>query len=281
MTLPAYWWRKDESSRNFGDEITPFIFEKVFNQKLQKTWLVNAKFISTGSILCDNRIWKPGTNLTKKFTADNKLFVFGSGFKNSWINIHKLDWLEILSVRGYLTRDVLLKSFKVHDIPVGDPGLLFPELCKSFKKPIEKKFKFGVIPHHSNFNNKYMWQNIKGESTLFIDFRTDNIEHIYNQMQSCEFIVSQSLHGLIFSDSLGIPNAWMGYGIKEVNQSRFKFYDYFSSIGRPFNKGIFNPESLNHNSIEKSLYVSDEVEINKVKKGIKETGELLIKTLQE
>lgn len=279
MKSPAYWWRKDKLYRNIGDEITPFIFEKVFNHQLEKSWLINAKFISTGSILSDKRIWQLDGPLSNKFTADNKLFVFGSGLKTQWVDIRATDWLEILSVRGYLTRDALLKGFNVHNIPVGDPGLLFPQLCLSINKP-EKKYKYGVIPHHSRFDDKNMWENIQDESALFIDFRTDDYEYIYHQMNSCEYIISQSLHGLIFSDSLGIPNAWLGYGINEHNESKFKFYDYFSSIGRPFNKGIFSATSLTINKIEKELYLSNEKEINKIQKSIIETGNLLLEHLQ-
>lgn len=53
---------------------------------------------------------------------------------------------------------------------------------------------------------------------------------VYEQIGSCEYVLSSSLHGLIISDSFGIPNLH----IKVTNNMRgdgFKFEDYYSGFG--------------------------------------------------
>ena len=45
-------------------------------------------------------------------------------------------------------------------------------------------------------------------------------------MDSCKHIISSSLHGLICSDSLGIPNRWIK--LSQLLGNDFKFKDYYS-----------------------------------------------------
>ena len=46
---------------------------------------------------------------------------------------------------------------------------------------------------------------------------------------SCEVVLSQSLHGLIVADALGVPNVWIA-PTGDMVGGRFKFDDYFSTL---------------------------------------------------
>ncbi|WP_158774122.1 polysaccharide pyruvyl transferase family protein [Cobetia sp. L2A1] len=229
--LNVTWWRSPEGMNNLGDEITSILLENHFQVEHSKTNIFNADVISTGSILnwvYNRDDWKPGRR---------RLAVVGSGLMKPVANIEKKnkanDFLDIHSVRGYLTKSLL--GAKGNDVSIGDPGLLASLLVST--KPA-KKFKFGVIPHHTKvddvaFINKF---SALGDICV-IDFRTNDHHAIFTQMLECEVILSQSLHGLIFSDSLGIPNVWVDSGTLHGG-GEFKFYDYFSSIGRDFSRKL-------------------------------------------
>ena len=82
-----------------------------------------------------------------------------------------------------------------------------------------------------------------------IDSRTRNIEHIIDEINKCERILSSSLHGIIVAHAYNIPALWIKKGdIGSLNG--FKFKDYFSSVNIPFYDGfecsdeIFDDERL-------------------------------------
>jgi hypothetical protein len=54
---------------------------------------------------------------------------------------------------------------------------------------------------------------------------------IADEIVQCEFVLCSSLHGIIFSDSYGVPNAHMKYK-DNVHGDLYKFLDYYESVGR-------------------------------------------------
>lgn len=62
------------------------------------------------------------------------------------------------------------------------------------------------------------------------------------------------MHGLIFADSLGIKNIWVENGIKDKGGS-FKFYDYFSSIDRPFSKSVSLDSNFELADLESNIFL--------------------------
>lgn len=140
------------------------------------------------------------------------LTVIGSGLMRPVANIERKNnnntFLDIRSVRGYLTKSLL--GSKGKNVSVGDPGLLASLLVR--EKPLHRH-RIGIIPHHSQVDSPAFREKLKllGNVTI-IDFRTSDHSRIFHEMLECEIILSQSLHGLIFADSLGIPNIWLDTG---------------------------------------------------------------------
>lgn len=60
----------------------------------------------------------------------------------------------------------------------------------------------------------------------------DKWTDIVDKICSCEYIVSNSLHGLIVSDSYNVPNLWASFSNDNIDGGLFKYRDYFSSVGR-------------------------------------------------
>jgi pyruvyltransferase len=68
---------------------------------------------------------------------------------------------------------------------------------------------------------RVLFINMKG----YADWRD-----VVNEILSCEYIISSSLHGLIVSEAYSIPNLWIKVSDK-IRGGEFKYQDYFQSIG--------------------------------------------------
>ena len=168
-----------------------------------------------------------------------KSIVAGSGIMNDKIEYSISGNPSCIHfVRGPLTRNILIdKGIKCPE-KYGDPALLLP--C--FYTPKKKKhYKIGFIPHYQDYQSEF-FVNIFGKSKdndfCFIKMRdyfvwTDVIDDI----TSCDFIISSSLHGLIISETYNIPSAWVHFG-QYVDGWDFKFYDFYYSIGKKYIKPI-------------------------------------------
>src|SRR5699024_9023091 len=159
-----------------------------------------------------------------------------SGFMSSDSLVTPLDFLKIHSVRGYLSKNKLGK-LDSNRILVGDPGLLIPRILDSGAVIPKSNTKYGVILHHKHSANQEVLNRFAHLPVKFLDIRTTNLSAFAGDMASCDVIISQSLHGLIFADALNIPNVWMELGPIHSGGS-FKFYDYFSTVGREFYRKI-------------------------------------------
>lgn len=113
----------------------------------------------------------------------------------------------------------------------GDPALLLPRFYTPQR--MEKRYKLGIIPHVIDWDYDVM-QKIRKERNdiLVIDLaHYDKWTDVIDQICSCEAIASSSLHGLIVSDAYHVPNCWITLSGK-ISGGLFKYFDYFSSVGR-------------------------------------------------
>ncbi|MCT8429895.1 hypothetical protein KYT89_28240 [Klebsiella pneumoniae] len=94
------------------------------------------------------------------------------------------------------------------------------------------------IKEYDYFKNKYRSnKNIK-----VIDLKTKDIEFVVDEIISCEYILSTSLHGVIVAQAYDIPTLWIKHN--DINTDGIKFYDYFDSVGiKPYD-GFEDYESL-------------------------------------
>jgi pyruvyltransferase len=175
----------------------------------------DAKFFSCGSVL-------------EKVPADFSGFILGTGFMHRG-STRLFDKARILAVRGALTRDNIGAS---KNTILGDPGLLVSRFLTRRQK---KQYVLGVVPHYSDKKDIRILKLCEKYSRdiLFIDIQHDPLRVLRN-IDKCEFILSSSLHGLVFADSLGIPNIWMTLSDR-VGGKGFKFYDYNSALRKDQN----------------------------------------------
>lgn len=219
------WWYRPQSRvspHNIGDETTSFVLDRLFNVTAKLVEVPDAQVLGAGSIL---------QNAWSRTTAE-PCHVVGLGFVLPQPHRRIPPHLTVHSVRGYLTREALDTERK-SEISVGDPGLLVTDIAP--KRPERPRYSYGIVPHISALAAG-QWKGSKNllPNSTVIDVRTNDIHSFRGAMQDCEVVVSESLHGLIFADALGLPNAWLGDWDAPVRGgNNFKFFDYFSSVGRP------------------------------------------------
>ena len=174
------------------------------------TAIIDAKVIGVGSLM---------HMLPKNYTGT----ILGTGIIDN--EELRLEGATFAAVRGELSK----KNLRLpQDSPTGDLGLLAKKLLDN--KKTSKTFTVGLIPHYVDKSHPWIEQIMQflGPKGCVIEVQ-DSARSVINQVAQCELIVSSSLHGIIVSDALGIPNVWMELSDKVIGDG-FKFWDYNSSI---------------------------------------------------
>lgn len=212
------WIKKNNKgeliANNWGDDINFTFLNNIFETQLvQNTCGATViNYCLIGSILNNNYV-------------NSKTVVWGSGTQDTTIKIkHKPK--VVLAVRGPLTRKYLIsQGIKCPEI-YGDPSVLLPYF---YKPEVKKKYKIGLIPHFESLDSPIVKALCKNKDIHLIKMRGYNYwTDVIDEILSCEYIVSESLHGLIMAETYGVPNLWCKITLNKYN---VKFHDYFLSIG--------------------------------------------------
>lgn len=152
--------------------------------------------------------------------------IWGSGFLSETYRMREKP-RKICAVRGPLTREIILNQGINCPEIYGDPALLYPV----FYTPPEKKiYKLGLIPHYRE-QDLPLLTKLRNYPDVKIISITGGIEKVVDDVCSCEYIASSSLHGLIIADAYGIPSTWIKLSDNLIGKG-FKFRDYFASVRR-------------------------------------------------
>lgn len=212
--MNLFWYRGNEY--NFGDEITPWLFKKMF--KYEQVNPINIRKSKLPVLLAVGSIMRLSCDKTE---------IWGSGIRN----IDQKDFTKSKkyhAVRGLFSRSQLLNlGYECPEV-YGDPGLLLPKYYNPTN--ITKKFKLGIIPHivdYVELKNKFK----DNPEITIINLKTNNIEKIVNQILECENTISTSLHGIITSVAYKVPTRWLKFSNK-INGDDIKFYDFFTSLDK-------------------------------------------------
>lgn len=208
-----------EKYSNWGDDLNVYFIELLCGKKVipAETVLIPClKYSFIGSTIPQ--------------VLNGKTIVWGSGVMNTSLKINKRHVKKVCAVRGPVTRNYLMKNGIDCPEIYGDPALLLPRFYKP--KSMEKKYKVGIIPHHIDFDYKEDLERLLGDGCHIISMIDyDKWTDVIDDICSCEFILSSSLHGLIVADAYGVKNMFCEFVHHHAN--REKFEDYFMSVKRP------------------------------------------------
>ncbi|WP_370231029.1 polysaccharide pyruvyl transferase family protein [Marinobacter nauticus] len=214
---------------NAGDSFNFDFIKEKFNRNIKKYTFGNKDhYLFCGSILQ---------------RCNEHSIVIGAGLI-SGSDVPKLRYKRIVGVRGNLTLEVLKKQgYECAPQFLGDPGLLAREVV-SPKESDQDNERIGVIPHFIEHN---LAKNLvlNHPEFILIDIKKP-FKNVCNEIKKCRFVLSSSLHGLIFSDAMNVPNKWVSFG-KSLKGGEFKFFDYYSCTDN------INPMSISCQSISDLL----------------------------
>lgn len=228
---------------NWGDDLNYYFFRMITGKKV---------------------VLLPDTKLAEKLPFENYLcigstimsfdmrntIVWGSGLLNDKMGFNvKSNPKQIRAVRGPLTRKWLLEQGIDCPEVYGDPALLLP---KFFKPQVIAHYKVGIIPHYIDIDNKVVNRISKWENTKIIKTSGFNDwKEFINLINSCDFVISSSLHGVIVAEAYGIPVIWSKFeGSNYIQGWDFKFHDFFESIDKPFTEPVEINEKMSFEEIQ-------------------------------
>jgi hypothetical protein len=259
---------------NVGDALNPLIIEQILGKKVIWANQFECETSAIGSglrrfFISRNYAYKSLSclkSIIKGKLHNSPCQIWSAGFiftpEGNEVPIKKQ--LNISSVRGALSKQALERIYgKQLNITTGDAGLLASELLPNAKS---KQYLLGIIPHDRE-RNELKYQMIKNQisNSIIIDVQADPME-VLSLISQCEVIISSSLHGLIISDSFGIPNKQVVLTDKLIGDG-FKFKDYYSS----FDLGI---DAININEVDK-------IDIDYIKNSYKITHNMIDKKKAE
>lgn len=207
----AAFWCRIPSSPNFGDALTPWLIRRITGQypAFLRPEDEGEKYFVTGSIMEYTRA---------------ACTVWGSGIISRHDRISPE--ATLLAVRGPLTRARALACGASCPEIYGDPALLLPRL---YQPTAVERRGAGLVAHFSD--KPHLGAALRSIPGLkLIDIQAP-VESVINQIASCEFVASSSLHGLITSHAYGVPAVWVRFRPLPAGDGS-KFEDYFLSIGQ-------------------------------------------------
>ena len=206
--------------RNWGDDINIYFLEKLWKRPISYLYASPLSFRKrkTNYVVV-------GSTLT--MLANENSVIWGAGIIDEKAEMSTLP-KEIRAVRGPKTREWLL--VRGVDCPevYGDPALLLPRVYTP--KYADKRYRLGIIPHYQDYDSEVL-ENLKADSdVLFIKMEGySSWTDLVDQIASCDYIASSSLHGLVIAEAYGIPNLWIEITGKLMG-GHFKFHDFFQSL---------------------------------------------------
>ncbi|TPL80671.1 polysaccharide pyruvyl transferase family protein [Mesorhizobium sp. B2-3-12] len=204
---------------NIGDVVSPDVIEHASRQRtIFSTDSNQARLFAIGSIAG---------------SANSRTILWGTGLMDPDQQVSQILASNVYALRGKLTHQRFKSAgVDVPDIPLGDPGFLVPDFLPRISS--EQKFRMGLIPHYVDRQHPLFQRLLREEGVVDVNVH-DSPTEFFRTLQSCDAIVSSSLHGLIFAEAFGIPNLWIKLSDRVV-RSGFKFRDWFSLANQPQNQ---------------------------------------------
>ncbi|OEF29474.1 polysaccharide pyruvyl transferase family protein [Vibrio rumoiensis] len=196
---------------NFGDNLNPWLWPKLLGGILGESQ--GAYFLGIGTILTERLI-------NEKLAGAQKIVIFSSGVWG-----HSLPTLtdncDVYGVRGPRTAKYLGLA---EELVVGDGAYLLTQV--SYPKAQKVKGKVAFIPHHKS-EDYIDWNDICTKLGITFISAKQPVEDFLLQIQECEYVIAEAMHGAITADVLRIP--WIGVTFSPLFEKE-KWFDFAEAM---------------------------------------------------
>lgn len=257
-----YW----NGHKNFGDELSLYLVQKISNQTFRPAKLREKKLVAIGSLLnydvlfSRSLVW--GTGILRRDSIQIpkwKLFPVNKFLLRCVDGVEKINCncAKFFAVRGPLTaREVSGAGFFCPNI-YGDPAVTLP----MFYKPLSSRvYPIGLILHHSQEGlfDRNLLEDYGVKSISILREGDEEIERFVDEVCSCERIFSTSLHGVIVAQAYGIPVKWITFDKLPIHgDERYKFYDYFLGVNQEIQEPLVLQSDVSALKVLRNAYVKD------------------------
>lgn len=195
---------------NFGDDLNPWLWEKIFGDFSEYQECVD--FYGIGSIL-DSR-----------FESENRKIIFGSGIRDFLFNPQLNENTDVRFVRGPISAKVFGNCNYITDAAYC-LGLLE-------RKKAKKKYSLAYMPYfrHVPFFN---WGLFEKYSGIKVIIPTNSVEQVLQEIDESEQLLTSAMHGAIVADIYRVP--WMRVKLSSMGSessivSELKWCDWYKSL---------------------------------------------------
>lgn len=219
---------KEYNSRNFGDDINPFLLGRILSDSILKSEKVCV--LGIGTIINDVHI-----NAVKHF---EKKVVFSSGVGYGTLTENLDDSWDFVCVRGPRSAESLsLPTEK----GICDGAVLLSDFFDV--KPQEKR-DIGVtfIPHIATHWSSGIPLG-RSVCALGMNYLTPDVEPeiFIDQVSRSKLVITEAMHGAILADTMRVP--WIPVSICE--HLNYKWMDWFDSMDMKYQISLVKPTLWN------------------------------------
>ena len=210
-------------SRNFGDDINPFLLGSLFSKALIDSPQIC--IVGIGTILA--------TGISEKVAHYERKIVFSSGVAYDRLTEDFDAGWDFVCVRGPKTRAVLNLP---EDTGICDGAILLAD----FFPPRATSQREGIvfIPHvNTDWAAGEMLRRICRESRLAYLCPDAPAEHFIEMVRGASLVITEAMHGAILADAMRTPWIPMHF----LNHTQFKWEDWFASVELPYASHHLHP----------------------------------------
>lgn len=204
------YYKLPNGERNFGDDLNPWIWDKLIPGVLDHDESV--AFVGIGSLINDGLSWRT--------RHASKRVIFGTGVGYGKGEIKLDESYKIYCLRGSLSAKALGVT---EDLGITDGAVLIRRVYKNTAKKI---YRFSYMPHYELAGKG--WELACKELGFgYIDPRW-TVEKVLSSISQTEVLLTEAMHGAIVADALRVR--WVPI-VTNSTILAFKWQDWCSSIG--------------------------------------------------
>ena len=215
------------SSRNFGDDLNPFLLGQLFSSSVLASKEVC--ILGVGSILNRRNAELVGSYRNKVvFSSGAGYGEFATDLDDSW---------EFACVRGPHTAKAMGLA---ESSGICDGAVLLSDYYKP--KPVRQRRGIVFIPHiKTHFATGRVLADISSELGWRYLTPDKAMEDFIDGVRSASLVVTEAMHGAILADTMRVP--WIPIAMHQHNE--FKWRDWLSSIEQPYTCSFIKPSLWN------------------------------------